>query len=122
MPPGRVYVAVVIAALLWGLVWWGYAKAKGDAVEDTGSPILRKAILAIAILSPALLIAFAWWSRVDGFSLGAIAIAIILEAFIFVGWITSPQSEPPKYFAFGTMLPLIFVAVTLWFHQLQKEA
>lgn len=60
--------------------------------------------------------------RHDGFSLGAIYIAVLFELAIYMGWTHSPQLEEHRLLWTATLMPVIFILLVVLFNYLQREA
>lgn len=118
-------VLVVFAGVLEVLLLNAWVKAQGrEPVEPApaGGNGGRTLALGASALFPIALVALAATARIDGFSVGAIVLAVGVQTFIFVGWVGSPTREPEHYFWTATLFPVVLVLTTLLFNHLQKEA
>lgn len=122
------WVLLVIAALCEAAIVYAWLDHRDDppitVPEGTEAEPTREYPdlgFVIASLFPLGLVGIGWTQRYDGFTLGASAIAVIIEAVLFFGWIGSPQREEDKLFWYASVFPAILIVVSLVMHHLQQE-
>lgn len=123
----RVWVYVGLAIALEATIAWASLEgAKIYEPEPTASQVTEDEKMlplgaAAAALFPIILAFVGIRARLDPFALGSIIIAVIVEVALFVGWARSLQAEAQTAFWVSTTFPALLIALTFYFHRLQKD-
>lgn len=129
VPRPAVTTTLVIAAVLEALILIAVVGAFGardaevvaEGTAPTRSTLDYAAVSALAVVVPFVPVLFASRGWVDGFALGSIVFATIIEAILAIGWLGSPQHEPAWYFWAATLLPAVLIGSTYWFYAIQAK-